>query len=86
MKNILESVETAFRPNDGFACATCPFAAWRSGGFGDDDAFLDCYCHKLHSFTYDSTNRTSSNLTVAYKHIKRCLDKEMAVNEVLKGN
>lgn len=89
MEKIIESVEEFIRPKEGFACSDCPFSAWRSGDISGDE-FLDCYCHKNHSYTYDSTNKSmraenSLAATVIYKHIKICLDKENAVNEVLGG-
>lgn len=106
MNKYIESVKEDKRPRDGFACSNCPFSAWHSGEVEyqnydvknaggvlnrGTEEFLDCYCHKTHQYTFDSSKRTSTEISkenksiVIYKHITKCQDQQLAVNEILGG-
>lgn len=103
MKEIIESVSAKVRPKEGFACSNCPFACWNAGNVAYDTRatddlskhqnllnveFLDCYCHKKHLFTFDSTIKAITTFgdrkeLVVYKHIVKCTDQQLAINEFL---
>lgn len=102
MNKYIESVKEDKRPKEGFVCINCPFSAWHSGTVSYDNydvknaefaieehEFLDCYCHKTHTYTFDSTKKTSTFLSkenksiVVYKHMTKCGDLQLAINEVL---
>lgn len=106
MNKYIENIDTNKQPKEGFACLNCPFSAWHSGvveyqNYNTLNAqgvlqslkeeFLDCYCHKTHQYTFDSSKRTSATIgnetksIVIYKHITRCQDQQLAVNEILGG-
>lgn len=104
MNKYIESVSEDKRPKEGFACSNCPFSAWHSGTVEyqnydyktvnefvnvNNEEFLDCYCHKTHQYTFDSSKRTSASISkesksiVVYKHMTKCQDQQLAINEVL---
>lgn len=104
MNKFIESVKEDKRPREGFACSNCPFSAWHSGEVeyqnyntlnaqgvikSSTEEFLDCYCHKTHQYTFDSSKRTSATIgnenksIVIYKHITKCQDQQLAINEIL---
>lgn len=106
MNKFIESVKEDKRPKEGFACSNCPFSAWHSGEVEYQDynttgaegvlktsteEFLDCYCHKTHQYTFDSSKGATVNTgkeskrVIIYKHITKCQDKQLAVNEILGG-
>ena len=82
MKEIIEKADVLSRPNDRFSCSNCPFAEWRNYGFFDEKNelsanHLDCYCTKLHSFTFETGK--------PYKLILMCQAKITAVNTLLES-
>ena len=105
MNQTIMNVNQECRPKENFVCADCPFANWTSGtveygnGFdvaeiirAENDDFLDCYCFKTHSYTFDSTIKTTQKLSsnvdrriFVYKNKTTCEVRTNAINQILSG-